>query len=398
MTGNGPQDPWGEPQGPDERSIHEHESDGHEVAEHESDAQGGDGYGGAEPERDEQAVADGPVFDDEAVVTEGVPLRARAAGMFDRLEAVYLRILRGFILVLATGLILYAAGIAAISLYKLSRSPDSVVEAVATVGGADLIAAEGAEIRRPGDAEADRTDPRHQAFYRDFVRRYHGLFRQKFEPFRQRVDRQLALDAFDDAYVDSDARLAQVTAGERDFAADRADLESLLRAMTEASQLPETQRRLQTYRGARQVQVCRDVRQTRSVQRSGWDRYSTACADWFYPPYGCPVTRSVQQPYTQRVCEMRFPEGTRSHADIFRAYHDRFFGLLEERRQENASQAQAARENIMIGNAEGSFGLGRAAYIFGGFLMIMFFFLLIAIERHQRRLAAVPDALNRGAT
>jgi hypothetical protein len=327
-----------------------------------------------------------------------MPFDVRAAMMFDRLEAVYLRILRGFILVFATGLIIYAAGLVVVSLYKMSRSTTSVVEDVATVGGNDLVAAEGAEMRQPGDSEADRTDPRHQAFYRDFVRRYHALFRQRFEPFRQRVDRQLALDAFDDAYVGSADRLARVTSGSLNFAADRGDLELLLRSMSEAAQTPQTQRRLQAYRSARQVQVCRNVRRTRTVQRSGWDRYGTSCPGWYYPPYGCPVMRSVQEPYAQRVCEMRFPEGTRSHADIFRAYHDRFFALLDQRRRANAARAEAARASIMMGNVEGRFALGRAAYIFGGFLLVMFFFLLIAIERHQRRLARRCEEFNPIAT
>jgi hypothetical protein len=322
------------------------------------------------------------------------PLRTRAADLFDRMEAVYLRILRGFILIFATFLILYAAGLAVVSVYKISRSPSSVVEQETTVNGQDLLAAEGLEMTRPGEAGVrDRTNPAHRQFYQQFVRRYHALFRQRFEPFRQRVDRQLALDAFDDAYVNSDGRLEAVTEGRLDFAGDRADLELLLRAMTDAAQTPQTQRRLQAYKNARQVRVCRDVQRTRPVQRSGWDRYSTSCPDWFYPPYGCPATRTVQQPYTQRVCEMRLPEGTRSHADIFRAYHDRFFSLLGQRRRSNSANAAAARLDILYGQIEGRLSLTKAAYIFGGFLLVMFFFLLIAIERHQRRLSGLmaPD-------
>ncbi|HEX9931346.1 MAG TPA: hypothetical protein VGB08_00720 [Allosphingosinicella sp.] len=316
------------------------------------------------------------------------PLGARAADLFDRMEAVYLRILRGFILIFATLLILYAAGLAVVSLYKMSRSPSSIIEQEATVSGGDLLAAEGLEMARPGErGEQDRTNPAHRQFYQQFVRRYHALFRQRFEPFRRRGDRQLALDAFDDAYVNSDVRLEATAEAGGNFAADRADLELLLRAMAEAAQTPETQRRLQAYKNAREVRVCRDVQRTRAVQRSGWDRYSTSCSDWYYPPYGCPVTRSVRQPYTQRVCEMRLPEGTRSHADVFRAYHDRFFALLGQRRRENSENAAAARLAIEYGRVEGSMSLSKAAYVFGGFLLVMFFFLLIAIERHQRRLA-----------
>jgi hypothetical protein len=327
-------------------------------------------------------------MDDEAAPSR--PFGARASDLFDQMEAVYLRILRGFILIFATLLILYAAGLALVSVYKMSRSPSSVVEREATVGGQDLLAAEGLEMVRPGDAGAqDRTNPQHRQFYQQFVRRYHALFRQRFEPFRRTGDRQLALDAFDDAYVNTDTRLEAVTAGNLNFTSDRADLERLLRAMTEAAQAPETQRRLQAYRNAREVRVCRDVQRTRTVQRSGWDRYSTSCPDWYYPPYGCPVTRSVQQPYSQRVCEMRLPEGTRSHADVFRAYHDRFFALLEQRRRENSETAAAARQAIAYGQIEGSMSLSKSAYLFGGFLLVMFFFLLIAIERHHRRVARV---------
>jgi len=317
-------------------------------------------------------------------------LGERAGNLFDRIERIYLRILRAFILIFATGLIVYAAGLAIHSLYKMSRSPENVIEQPASVSGADLIPAEGAEVPRPGEgAQVDRTNPAHRAFYRDFTRRYHALFRQRFEPFRQPEDRQLAVDAFDDAYLDTDARLAAVTDGRLSFETDRADLEQLLVALTQAAGLPETQSRLQRYKNARKVRVGRNVQRTRSVQRSGWDSNSMSCANWYYPPYGCPVTRTVQQPYTERVYEMRFPEGTRSHADIFRAYHNRFFGLLEERRNANSARAAGEREEIMIGQMEGGMSLTKALWIFGGFLTVMFFFLLIAIERHQRRVAAV---------
>jgi hypothetical protein len=313
----------------------------------------------------------------------------RSGALFDRVEATYLRILRGFILIFATLLILYAAWLGVSSLYKISRSTNGIVEEVATVQGQDLLPAEGAEVQQqPRGDQGDRTNPAHQRFYQQFLRRYHALFRQRFEPFRQSVDRQLSLDAFDDAYLNTDRRLQEIGRGTLSFESDRNDLELLMVAMTQASQAPETHRRLATYRAARQVRVFREVQRRRAVTRSGWDRYSTACRDWFYPPYGCPVTRTVQQPYTERVSELRFPEGTRSHADIFRAYHERFFELLEQRRMENAGQAQSAREGILMGQIDGRLSLIQAAYIFVGFLAVMFFFLLIAIERHQRRLAS----------
>jgi hypothetical protein len=42
----------------------------------------------------------------------------------------------------------------------------------------------------------------------------------------------------------------------------------------------------------------------------------------------------------------------------------------------------------LAGIANGHLSLVTALQIAGGFLVLMFFFLLIAIERHQRRIAA----------
>lgn len=336
---------------------------------------------------------------DEFTETERVPISERAARFLERLERVYLKILRGFILVFATLLIFYAGWLAITSTFKIMRSSDSVVEASATVNGEDLLPAEGAErARQATSPEGEQINPEHRRFYQQFARRYHALFQQRFEPFRQSEDRQLSLTAFDDTYLETENRLQAIGAGTLSFDSDREDLELLLTAMSDAAANPTTQRRLQTYKNAQKVRVCRDIQRQRTVYRDGWDRYSTACRDWFYPPYGCPVRRAVQEPYSERVCEMQFPEGTRSHADIFRAYHDRFFELLNNRREENAARAANQRADIIAGNLEGELSLMEAARIFGGFLVIMFFFLLIAIERHQRRLAKAIGDENEGSS
>ena len=113
-----------------------------------------------------------------------------------------------------------------------------------------------------------------------------------------------------------------------------------------------------------------------------------ACPDWYQDPMGCTVTRTVEIPYTETVKSMEFPKGTQSHTQIFRAFQDRYFSLLTERRERVAREAQAERESIIEGNATGWISLKTALSVVGGFLVLMFFFLLIAIERHQRRLSA----------
>lgn len=310
--------------------------------------------------------------------------RERVGAALDRAEHIYLRVLRAAILVIATGLLLYSAWLGASGLWKVAQSPESVEEEVATVAADELTNAEMPTPRRPDEEEGPRVDPNQQRYYAGFVNRYYNLYRSRFEAFRQNDDRQLSRGQFDDAFIDSQARLRAAASGELNFAADRNDLETLLQVMTEASEKPMTRQRLQRYKAARKVRVGRRVQRTRTEYRQGWDRYSMACSDWYYPPYGCPERRAVQVPFTETVYSMEFPEGTQSHTQIFRAFQDRFFTLLHDRREANRSAAEAERDRIAFGNITGRLSLWDALKILAGFLVLMFFFLLIAIERHQR--------------
>ena len=157
----------------------------------------------------------------------------RVGSALQRAEQIYLRVLRAAILIIATGLILYAAWLGATGHWKVFQSPDSVQEQVASVAADELTNA--AMPVRPRETETGpRVNPTQQRYYASFVDRYYDLFRNSFEPFRQNDDRRLNRDEFDDAYIDSQARLQAAASGEIDFAADRADLETLLQVMTEA--------------------------------------------------------------------------------------------------------------------------------------------------------------------
>ncbi|HEX8214844.1 MAG TPA: hypothetical protein VF582_05160 [Allosphingosinicella sp.] len=326
---------------------------------------------------------------EEAVAEAPQPaLRERVGSALDRAEHVYLRVLRAAILVIATGLLLYAAWLAAWSLWKIAQSPESVVEQPASVAAGELTDAEMPVRIAGGNAAAAglKFNPVQQRYYSSFVDRYHGLYRTRFEPFRQKEDKPLSRDQFDDAFVKSNERLQAVAGGDVNFAADKADLDSLLAVMTEAASKPETQQRLQRYKSARKVTVARKVQRTRSETREGWDSNGYTCLGW-YENGGCPTIRVVQVPYTQTVRTAEFPEGTQTHAQIFRAFQDRYFSLLQGRRERYRAEAEREREEISFGNLTGRVTLWTALQILGGFLVLMFFFLLIAIERHQRKLA-----------
>lgn len=317
------------------------------------------------------------------------PIAHRASAALDRAERVYLRVLRAAILVIATLLLLYAAWLALSSLYKMSRSTESVIEETASVQPDEITDAQAPSAAKIATKNAEPSvDPATRAFYRDFARRYYNLYRTKFEPYRQADDKQLTLEEFDDSFLNTSERLEAATKGNLNFADDQSDLETMLNVMTEAAATPATSERLARYKAARKVPVKRQVERTRTEYRRGWDSSSTACSDWYETPYGCSVIRPVYTPYTETVTELQFPEGTQSHTQIFRAFQDRYFNLLEERREANAAKAEHERQDILSGFLEGKLSLMTALQVLAGFMILMFFFLLIAIERHQRRIAA----------
>lgn len=320
--------------------------------------------------------------------SERVPVRRRLSTALDKLEGVYLKVLRAAILILATLLIAGAIVLAAVSLYKLARSPDSVVEETASVAAAEIVDAEQPREAKTGRARAPQVNVVVRNYYDNFVRRYHRLFRNRFEPFRQRDDKQLSVTEFGDNYIQPTERVKAVADGGLNFEDDKRDLESLLTVMTAAAEHPTTQQRLKKYMNARKVRVCRTVQRTRTVTQQGWDRYSMNCSYWYDPPMGCPVTRAVQQPYEAQECSMEFPPDTQSHSEIFRAFQDKYQTLLQSRREANASAAADERAAIEAGKITGAASLFTTLQILGAFLVLMFFFLLIAIERHLRQRSA----------
>ncbi|HEX8668878.1 MAG TPA: hypothetical protein VF727_10970 [Allosphingosinicella sp.] len=313
--------------------------------------------------------------------------RERFGSALDRIERVYLKVLRATILIIATGLLLYAAWLGVWSLWKIGQSPNSVVEQPAVVVADELTNAEMPMQEAAPQGQGPKVNPGYRRYYAEFVRRYFELFRTRFEPFRQKEDKQLSRDQFDDAFVDGEARLKATSEGRLSFEEDKADLEKLLTVMTEAAGKPQTQQRLQRYKVAKKVAVEKKVQKSRTETREGWDPYGYTCIGW-YENGGCPTVRKVEVPYTETVRTMEFPKGTQSHTQIFRAFQDRFFTLLNDRREGNRAEAQRKREEISFGNLMGKMTLWTALQIVAGFLVLMFFFLLIAIERHQRRLAA----------
>jgi hypothetical protein len=320
-------------------------------------------------------------------------LARRTGAILNRAEALYLKVLRAVILLIATLLLAFAGWLAITSAYKISRSPESVKEEQATVSADELTDAQlPADTAQTATNTQPTTNAEYAKYYQNFAGRYYDLYRTKFEPYRQADDKQLSLTEFDDSFLNTSARLAAVMKGEVQFSDEQTDLESLLAVMREAADKPATRQRLEKYRAAKKVPITRSVDRVRTEFQRGWDSSATSCPGWYTNPIGCPVIRPVNIPYTERVTELQYPKGTQSPAQIFRAFQDRFFDLLQQRREANAAKANGQRESIVSGIAEGKLSLVTAMEILGAFLVLMFFFLLIAIERHQRRIADITLA------
>lgn len=317
------------------------------------------------------------------------PVGERIGNALDRVEIIYLRILRASVLVVATILIIVAIGYAGINLAKVMRSPASVVEAPATVAAADLIPADGKSVvdTSAKDRE-DQLNLQRRSYYDAFAKRYFALYQRSFAPFKRADDKALSLGEFDDLTIDSAGRLDAIRRGDLDFTRDKADLAALLTTMGNAAKDPRTIARLNRYKTATKSRIATQVRRTRTETRRGWDMYATTCTAWYEPPIGCPATRRVEIPYMEKVYEMRFPTDVEAPGKVFKGYQDRFFTVLNERRSSNAATAESERNTIVAGQYQGRTGLVTALAIGGGFVILMFFFLLIAIERHQRRLTA----------
>ena len=316
--------------------------------------------------------------------------RWKWARALDRAEAVYLRVLRAAVLLVATALVGLAIWLAVSGTFKLSRSPDSVVEEKATVAAADLISGPIGTEPEPSLNEGGEPVPSTATrnAYRVRLNRYFDIYRNRFEPYRQAEDKQVSRDEFDDQYLRTAERAMSVAKGDLDEEQDLADLDQLMTIMNEAALDAKTVGLLQKYKAARKVEVRKTIDKIRTEVRRGWDSNSMACSDWYLRPYGCPTVRSVAVPYSETVTVKEFPKGTLSHSAIFDAYHRRYLGLLDERRTQNRIAAESERQSILDGKIEGGASLWSAVQLAGAFLALMFFFLLIAIERHQRKISS----------
>lgn len=305
---------------------------------------------------------------------------AKAHMFLNSAENFYLRALRSTTLIIATLMIAYAGWLGLSGIYKASRDVKSVQEAKTVVSAQDILAKQEEDaLQEQSAGPAAQADPlaKEKAYYRAYVAKYRQLYKAKYEPYRQASDPILNSAQFDERFLSTNGRLNMISKGELDFEKDKAVLEKLYGVMTELAESEKTIAKLKKYRVAKKVQVKKTVSGTRPVQSCGYYSYYSGCL-YYQTNY---VT------YKEVVTKMAFPKGTVSHVELFSSYQADFLKLFGERKTENAANAAKERNEILSDNAEGKANIWTAFQIAGAFLMLMFFFLLIAIERHQRKMS-----------
>ena len=307
----------------------------------------------------------------------------------DRVESRYLSVLRHTLLIIASALLIGALVLAIVGAIKQVGSSEVEPEPV-TIVPADIAPDTPIEAAKSGDPVVREEPFRLSEALR---KRTLSTYRQYFAPFERKGEAASA-----------DAVLQEVWPEERRKAFDGLPSTGLmgpdgklfangeaiaLHAVSvsgDATKEAGFKQSLQAYKGAKKVRVCRDVTRERPRTVDGWDSYSTDCPGWYYSPIGCPATRTVQEPYTVKVCEMQFPADISAPHEAMGESIQQFLKTAETRADQARFDAQDREAAINSRKVSGRGNLFDGGRLFLGFLGLMFLYLLVVMERHHRAL------------
>lgn len=323
----------------------------------------------------------------------------RLSVVSEKAESRYLGLLRVSSLVIATILLVGAAIFVVSGLVKQIGSSDVEPE-LAQVAVGDIIPAEdAAATEKPSAPKAAAATP--QPLWKTRLTsaqqtRLFALYADKFEPSRRADEERVGRDQFftrvfpDDRLQALDALPLERLSGPegKPFANFGALADDLVRTMGEAAATASVKRQLGAYKRAAKVEVCETKIVVRKRQIAAWDSNSMSCPYWYEYPYGCSVTRTVDDPTPTRACEMRLPETLKKPVALYAELVGRYAETAAAGVDRQALAAEEERARILARKAEGKGALLSAGQWFLAFLAVMFLYLVVAIERHQRRLAA----------
>ena len=265
-------------------------------------------------------------------------MESEKQGVFDKLEAFYLSAMRKALLVFSTILFAYAVVVGVSSLYKVTRSADDVVEAKSDVKTADIIPAQSSTSSAAQDASlsaGSQSTTEQKSPFAEHASRMFAIWQTNFEFHKKAGDPKLSESEFADWYngawynFDKPEWCSSEECTDAEVDAFKSDLTLAEAAISAAGGDAGLNGRMSA---------------ASSGQKGGYD-------------------------------------------NVFVDLNRNFWAKLSEVRQANREEAAAKRAEIAAGKVAGSLGLVTAGWAFVAFISLMFSFLLVAVERHQRKMA-----------
>lgn len=258
--------------------------------------------------------------------------------VFDKLENFYLSAMRKALLVFSTILFVYAAGAGLYSFYKVTRSADDVVEAKPNVSTADIIPSQSSPssgTQGVAESATEQSSTSKKDPFDVHAARMFSIWQGKFEVHKRKNDPQLSESEFITWYQEA-------------------------------------------WYNFNTPQWCEEE----------------VCTDPEFEAYEADLAQAetaIAAAADDQILKSRMAAATSGQSDgydnVFVDLNRNFWDKLTEQRRINQEAAAAKRAEIAAGNVAGSLGLVTAGWAFAAFISLMFAFLLVAVERHQRKMA-----------
>lgn len=263
-------------------------------------------------------------------------------GMVDKAEALYLRLLRWIAIVVATLLLAFAAWNALSSAFNYAQTLQTVDVVPVSVTEADMVAAatppktDAPPVRTTVETEKKKLPP---SIYDVHAKKMYEVWKTQFEPYRPKGDPALTFADFSEwyqtEYINGTLRKHDVLDWVLKEDRAKADLEVSVEVLAKAAKDPAVVARMKAFQAGKS-------------NNEFWDRYDQTF--------------------------MRLTDG--------------YWVTLKIKRDAEAARAAAKQAELARKSEAAGLSFVEARNALVGFLGLMFFFLIVAIERHQRRIAA----------
>lgn len=302
------------------------------------------------------------------------------AERLERVETAYLHALRVAGLLIATLCLIAALFFAGNALWRAFINTEVAPEptSVNTATLAQQVASPPSEANGNGNSAGDPAKAMHDRFKKDFWPKYYAIYQRAYQQNRNTADRlvssddMLAVLRYDlDSYREALSADSFEGKSVSRMVTDTTYQAAALKHVGEIMAAPPVQARLNSYKTA-----------TKSEQRCTTtprvERVNQVCG--YYYVYDCSFTRTVQD----RRCEAVFPETVMTPAAAFERGDATFASAWLSDEETKAATASDESQRRQMQRAQIGPNLQLALIIIGGFFTVMFFFLLVAIERHLR--------------